>query len=186
MGALFQSVAARTAGYATVNFADATTVTLLVWIGVMAIGGASGSAAGGITLNTTGVVSVAAYSALRGRPEAQIFGRRIATALVLRAMGIVALFLMVYFVITVALVISEDAILGQPFSTAALMFESMSALATVGLSAGMTPELSDAGKVILVIAMFIGRIGPLSFAYILQNRQRPRHYRYPEEGVRIG
>lgn len=186
MAAVFQSVAARTAGYATVDFADVTTVTLLVWIGVMAIGGASGSTAGGIKLTTTGVVSVAVLSALRGNDEAQVFGRRISHALIFRAMGIIALFLVFYFAITIALAISEDAILGQQYSTAALLFESMSALATTGLSAGMTPALSEAGKVILVIAMFIGRIGPLTFAYALQGRQRPTRYRYPEEPVRIG
>lgn len=186
MGAIFQSMASRTAGYATVNFSEVTTVTLLVWIGMMAIGGASGSTAGGIKLTTTGVVSVAVISALRGHTETQVFGRRIASALVFRAMSIIAVFLILYFVVTVSLAISEDAILGQQFTTAALLFESMSALATTGLSAGITPELSNAGKVILVIAMFIGRIGPLSLAFALQNRQRPPRYRYTEEPVRIG
>ena len=186
MSAVFQSVAARSAGYSTVNFADVTTVTLLVWIGVMAIGGASGSTAGGIKLTTTGVVSVAVISALRGHEETQVFGRRIAHGLVFRAMGVIALFMIFYFAITISLAITERGILGDQFTTAALMFEAMSALATTGLSAGMTPELSNAGKVILTIAMFVGRIGPLSFAYAFQGRQNPPRYRYTEEPVRIG
>ncbi len=186
MSSVFQSVAARTAGYSTVSFGEVTTVTLLVWIGVMAIGGASGSTAGGIKLSTTGVVAMAVITALRGYSEVQIFGRRIAAALVFRSMGIIALFLVIYFAITIALAITEDEILGEQFTTAALLFESMSALATTGLSTGMTTELSDAGKVIVVVAMFIGRIGPLSFAYALQGRQRPPRYRYTEEAVRIG
>lgn len=186
MSAIFQSVSARTGGYATVNFAEVSTVTLLIWIGVMAIGGASGSTAGGIKLTTTGVVSVAVLSALRGQTETQVFGRRIAPALIFRAMGIIALYLIIYFVVTISLTITEADLLGGQFTTADLLFESMSALSTTGLSAGMTPDLSSAGKVILVIAMFIGRIGPLSFAYALQGRQRPPRYRYPEEPVRIG
>ena len=186
MASVFQSVAARSGGYATVDFASVTTVTLLIWLGIMAIGGASGSTAGGIKLTTTGVVSVAVLSALRGHTESQVFGRRIASALVFRSMGIIALFMMLYFFVTISLAITESSILGERFTTAALLFESMSALATTGLSTGLSAEVSNAGKVILALAMFIGRIGPLSFAYALQGRQRPPRYRYSEEPVRIG
>jgi trk system potassium uptake protein TrkH len=66
------------------------------------------------------------------------------------------------------------------------MFEAMSALATVGLSTGITPGLTTAGKIVLCLAMFAGRLGPLTIAYALQRHQRPARYRFPEEPVRIG
>ncbi len=186
MGAVFQSIAARTAGFTTVNFGQAVTVTLLIWLGLMAIGGAAGSTAGGVHLTTVGVVGTAVVSALRGHSEIEIFGRRINPALVFRSMAVIALYLVFYLLVTVSLVISEAALLGDRFSVAALMFEAMSALATVGLSAGMTPELSDAGKVILALAMFMGRVGPLTVAYALQGHQRSLRYRFTEEPIRLG
>jgi trk system potassium uptake protein TrkH len=67
-----------------------------------------------------------------------------------------------------------------------MMFETMSAMATVGLSTGITTELSTAGKLILCVAMFVGRLGPLTAVYALQQRQRPARYRYPEASIRIG
>jgi len=186
MSAIFQSVAARTAGFTTVNFGQAATVTLLVWLGIMAIGGASGSTAGGIKMTTVGVIVVAVVSALRGNTDVHIFGRRLGAPLIFRAMAVIVLYMTIYFFVTMALVISDGPLLEDRFSTAGLLFESMSALATVGLTTGITPELSDAGKVILAIGMFLGRIGPLSFAYALQGRQHPPRFRYPEVPVRIG
>ncbi len=187
MSALFQSVAARTGGYATVNFAEVTTVTLLIWIGVMAIGGASGSTAGGIKLSTVGVVAVAVLSALRGQSETQVFARRLAPTLVFRAIAVMTVFVLLYFVVVISLTITEaDLMASGRYTTEQLLFEAMSALATTGLSTGLTTELSDIGKVILVLTMFVGRLGPLSLAYALQGRQSPLRYRFPEEPVRIG
>jgi trk system potassium uptake protein TrkH len=186
MSAMFQSVAARTGGYATVNFAEVTTVTLLVWVGVMAIGGASGSTAGGIKLSTIGVIAVAVLSALRGQSETQIFGRRLASALVFRAMAVTTVFIVIYFAVVVSLSVTESHLIHDRYTTEQLLFEAMSALATTGLSTGLTAELSDMGKVIIVLAMFAGRLGPLSLAYALQGRQSPSRYRFPEEPVRIG
>ena len=186
MSAIFQSVSARTAGFGTVDFGHATNATLLSWIGVMGIGGAAGSTAGGVRLATFGVVVYAVLSALRGHTETQVFGRRLAPTLIFRAMAIITGYMAIYFVATIALAITQDDLINQRFSTASLMFETMSGLATVGLTTGITPEISNTGKVILALTMFLGRIGPLSFAYALQGRQRPPRYRYPEEAVRIG
>lgn len=186
MAALFQSVSARTAGYASVNFADLHTVTLFVWIGIMLIGGASGSTAGGIKLSTVGVVVAAVVSTLRGREEPTVFGRRLATPLVLRAMAVIALMFVTHFAVTVLLATTEDLIGNNDVSFIALMFEAMSALATVGLSTGITPSLSTAGKLVLCAAMFFGRLGPLTAVYALQRHQRPVRYRLPIAPVRIG
>jgi trk system potassium uptake protein TrkH len=186
LAALFQSVSARTAGYASVNFADAHALTLFVWVAIMMVGGASGSTAGGVKLATLGVVMAAVVSTVRGRSEATAFGRRIETLVIYRAMAIIALFMLVHFLVTAALGISEDLFGGRDSSFIALMFEAMSAMATVGLTTGITPTMTTAGKLILCVAMLFGRLGPLTAAYALQRRQARVAYRLPVAPVRIG
>jgi trk system potassium uptake protein TrkH len=186
MNALFQSVAARTAGYASINFGDAHPSTLFLWIAIMFVGGAAGSTAGGIKLATLAILVLAVLSTLRGQAEPQAFGRRIATTLVFRAMAIVALFLAVHFALTLALAITEDVFNDQSIGFVDLMYETMSGLATVGLTTGITPSLSTPGKIVLCLAMFFGRLGPLTAAYALQRRQRFVKYRFPEAAIRLG
>jgi trk system potassium uptake protein TrkH len=186
LGALFQSVASRSAGYTTVDWNLANPLTLFFCLGLMFIGGASGSTAGGVRLNTVGVVVVAVLSTLRGNPETQIWGRRIATPLVFRAVTVIAIFLLLYGVITVLLSTAEHHVAHRETGMIHLMFEAMSALATVGVSTGITPALTVAGKLILCAAMFVGRLGPLTAVYALQRHQRPERYRFPEQAVRIG
>lgn len=186
MNGLFQAIAARTAGFATINFSEAHPSTLFLWVGVMLVGGAAGSTAGGIKLATLAVLLLAVISTLRGQEEPQAFGRRISSSIVFRSLTIVALFMMTHFVLSLALAITEDVYNNASFSFAALMFEAMSGLATVGLSTGITPELSIPGKVVLFIAMFVGRLGPITTAYALQRRQEAARYRFPEANVRLG
>jgi trk system potassium uptake protein TrkH len=186
LAALFQSVAARTAGFTTVDWNLAHPLTLFFWLGLMFIGGASGSTAGGVRLNTVGVVVAAVLSTLRGNPETQVWGRRIATPLVFRAVTVIAISLLLYGAVTVLLATAEHHIGHRETGMIHLMFESMSALATVGLSTGITPALTAAGKIILCAAMFVGRLGPLTAVYALQRHQRSERYRFPEEAVRIG
>ena len=186
LAALFQSVSARSAGFATVDFAEVHQVTLFIWVAVMLAGGAAGSTAGGVKLATIGVVVAAVVSTLRGQEETQLFGRRVPTPVVFRAMAVIAVMLAVHFVATAALAATEAIAGGQEFGFIALMFETMSALATVGASTGITPDLSTAGKLVLCATMFFGRLGPLTVAYALQRRQRPARYRFPASAVRIG
>jgi trk system potassium uptake protein TrkH len=186
LAALFQSISARTAGFATVDFSNLHLVTLFVWIGVMLVGGASGSTAGGVKLTTLGVIAIAVVSSLRGQEEPQIFGRRIPTAMIFRAMAVVTLMMTVHFVATALLAVTEDVWGREDLSFIAMMFETMSALATVGLSTGITPSLTDPGKLVLCVVMFFGRLGPLTAAYALQRRQRPARYRFPVAQLRIG
>jgi trk system potassium uptake protein TrkH len=186
LAAVFQSVAARTAGFATVNIADLHTLTLFVWVGIMLVGGASGSTAGGVKLTTVGVVVAAVLSTLRGREEPHLFGRRLTTPLVFRAMTVIVLMMLAHFLTTGLLAATEDLLADNEVSFIALMFEAMSALATVGLSTGITPSLSTAGKLVLCGAMFFGRLGPLTAAYALQRRDQPVPFRLPVAPVRIG
>jgi trk system potassium uptake protein TrkH len=185
LAALFQSVSARTAGYATVSFADVTNITLFTWVAVMFVGGASGSTAGGVKLTTVGVVALAVVSTVRGQPEPQVFGRRIPSLLIYRAMAVIALMFLAHFAATLALTISQH-LSGGDEAFIALLFEAMSALATAGLSTGITPDLATPAKLILCLTMIFGRLGPLTAAYALQVRQHAVRYRFPEEPVRIG
>jgi len=186
MAALFQSVATRSGGFATVNLGLASEATLFVLMMMMAIGGAPGSTAGGARLTTVAAVAVAVVATLRGQPEPQVFGRRIPTPIIFRAMAVVALFGVAHFVATLALALTENVVGGKGLAFIALTFEAMSALSTNGLSTGITPALSAAGKIVLCATMFLGRVGPLAVVYALQKRQTRVRYRFPEASLRIG
>jgi trk system potassium uptake protein len=186
LASLFQSASARSAGFSSIDWALVNPLTLFFWLGLMFIGGASGSTSGGVRLNTVGVVLAAVASTLRGNAETQIWGRRIATPLIFRAVTVIALFLLIYGVGTVALSTSEHHVGDRETGMFDLMFETMSALATTGVSTGITPTLTSAGKLILCALMLVGHLGPLITVYALQRRQHPERYRFPEEAVRIG
>jgi trk system potassium uptake protein TrkH len=186
MTALFQSVSARTAGYASVNLGDARDSTLFLWIGLMMIGGASGSTAGGVKLATVAIVVLAIISTVRGQQATQITGRRIPSSQIFQATAVIAIFLITHFLLTLLLAVVESTMGQGDLKFLAVMFETMSAAATVGLSTGITPESSGLGKFILCIAMFFGRLGPLTLAYALTRKQRPARYLLAEEPVRIG
>lgn len=186
VASFFQSVSARTAGFATISYGEAHPATLFLWIALMAIGGASGSTAGGIKLTTFALLILAIISTVRGQTEPQFSGRRVPTQLVFRAMTIAALFVIVHFLLTLVLALTEDVIASGEFGFLPLMFETMSALATVGVSTGITGDLTTAGKLVLCVAMFVGRLGPLTVMYALQRRESPKSYDYPEAYVRLG
>jgi trk system potassium uptake protein TrkH len=183
---LFQSASARSAGFNSVEWSLVNPLTLFFWLGLMFIGGASGSTSGGVRLNTVGVVLAAVASTLRGTPETELWGRRIAAPIVFRAVTVIVIFLLVYGVGAAGLSVAEHKFSHQETPMLELMFEAMSALATVGLSTGITPTLSAVSKIILCVLMFVGHLGPLVTVYALQRRQRPHRYRFPEEAVRIG
>jgi trk system potassium uptake protein len=186
LASLFQSASARSAGFSSIDWALVNPLTLFFWLGLMFIGGASGSTSGGVRLNTVGVVLAAVASTLRGNAEIQIWGRRIATPLIFRAVTVIALFLLIYGVGVVALSIAEHHVGDRETGMFDLMFEAMSALATTGVSTGVTPTFTATGKLILCALMLVGHLGPLVTVYALQRRQRPERYRFPDEAVRIG
>jgi trk system potassium uptake protein TrkH len=186
LASLFQSASARSAGFSTIDWPLAHPLTLFFWLGLMFVGGASGSTSGGVRLSTVGVVLAAVASTLRGNAETQLWGRRIATPIIFRAVTVIVIFLLVYGVGVAMLSIAEHHISHRATGMIDLMFEAMSALGTVGVSTGVTPFLSATGKLVLCALMFVGHLGPLITVYALQRRQRPERYRFPEEAVRIG
>ncbi len=180
LSAFFQSVTPRTAGFTTVDIGQIADYSLFFTILLMFVGGASGSTAGGIKVNTFGMLLATIWSLLRGREHASAYGREFASQQVNRALAVVMLSLGFVTVVVFLLTVTEG------FSFLRLLFETVSAFGTVGLSTGITPELSLAGRLIVTVTMFAGRLGPLALALSLIQRQRVTTMRYPQENVRIG
>ena len=180
VNALFQSATARTAGFNALPIGSLAELSLLVTMALMFIGGASGSTAGGIKVNTFALLLVAIISAARGEPAATAFGRRVPHVVVYRAVAVALLSIAVAFVLFFALSLFAG---GTLIDRA---FETISALGTVGLSTGITPQLPDPARVVLIVGMFIGRLGPLTLVLALAARSRSLPYRPAVETMRIG
>ncbi len=177
---LFQSVTARTAGFNTCDFGALSSATLMVVIILMFIGASPGSTGGGIKTTTVAVLWSAIMSGLRKRPDSELYRRTIPAEVIQKALSVLIISLVVVLAFGLVLLYYEN----QPF--ASVMFETVSAFGTVGLSTGITPNLSTAGKVALTLLMFMGRLGPLTIAYAFLRQRRPAQYRYAEERVMIG
>jgi len=183
LGALFQSITARTAGFNTVNISRLSPSSRFILILLMFIGGSPGSTAGGIKTVTFAVVVMAAVAALRKRTEVEMFRRSVRIVVVGRAITVTLLFAAVLFCSTLVLSITEN---GNGFGMSDIMFEAASALGTVGLTTGITPSLTSWGKVIIILVMLIGRLGPLTLLAMLTFNLKPVRYNYPEEAVIVG
>jgi len=184
--AFFQSVVSRTAGFNTVRIGDLTPSSKLTLMLLMFIGGSSGSTAGGIKTTTLAVVLAAVVATLRRRTELEMFHRAIRGAVLRRAVTVVVLFVVAIFLATMALTITERSRYPDDFTLMDIVFEVVSAICTVGLSTGVTPALTDAGKLIIIAVMLIGRLGPLTLLAALTFNLRPARYDYPQEVVAVG
>ena len=180
LGAFFQAVTLRTAGFSTVSFASLTTATLLMMIFVMFAGGASGSTAGGIKLNTVAVVFAFFRSFLKNDRTVVIKKMSIPDEQVKKAFLIFGFGLSIVSAAVFVLTITET----LPFLPMA--FETVSAFATVGLSTGITAQFSIAGKLILIFLMFIGRVGPLTILTAAGKKEHSNTVEYPYGAISIG
>ncbi|HSH22064.1 MAG TPA: potassium transporter TrkG [Candidatus Caenarcaniphilales bacterium] len=178
--ALFESVTLRTAGYSALDTAALLQPSLFVVMALMFIGGASGSTAGGIKVNTFSVLLIAILSTALGRPSAEAFGRRIQHVVVYRALTVALLSIALLFLLGFWLEVFSEAAFTD------VLFETVSALATVGASRGITGSLPDPAHLLLIAAMFVGRLGPLTLVLALTARARPVAYRPAVESIRIG
>ncbi len=181
--ALFQSITARTAGFNTIKISALSASSKLVLILLMFIGGSPGSTAGGIKTVTLVVVIMTVYATLRKREEVEMFKRSIRVVVVGRAVTITLLFVAVLFGASLALSITENA---NGFTMSDIMFEAGSALGTVGLTTGITPFLTTAGKLVIIATMLIGRLGPLTLLAALTFNLKPAQYNYPDEAIIVG
>ncbi len=180
VNAMFHSVVARTAGFDSLHVGNLKDETQFLLMGLMYIGGASGSTAGGIKITTMAVLVLATLAAVQGYEHASAFGARFGHRLVYRALSVAVLSLLVIFVATFVLTITETVLFREA------LFEVVSAFATVGLTTGITPDLSMTGKVIIILVMYVGRLGPLTLAYVLAQRVREPSYQLPERDIGIG
>ncbi|MFZ5643264.1 MAG: TrkH family potassium uptake protein [Bacillota bacterium] len=180
MGSYFQAVSPRTAGFNTIDLNSLFISTQLLIMFLMFVGASPGSTGGGIKTTTFTLLLLAIYSNLRGKRETELFKRTVETEVVLRALSIALLALFFVFAVTFLLSITQQADFMK------ILFEVVSALGTVGLSLGLTTELTDLGRVLIMITMFVGRLGPLTlgYAFIYQNRQP--ELKYPSTKIMIG
>jgi trk system potassium uptake protein TrkH len=181
--AFFQSVTARTAGFNTIDINALSVPAKMILIILMFIGGSPGGTAGGIKTVTLAIIVMAVYATVRKRAEVEIFKRCVPLVTIGKALTVVSLFTVVLFSATFLLTITER---HNNFDASAIMFEATSALGTVGLSCGITPSLTTAGKIIIIITMLIGRLGPLTLLAVLTFNIKPTRYNYPTEAVVVG
>lgn len=180
-GAFYQAVTPRTAGSNTLNIPDLKQSTLFLIIFLMFIGASPGSTGGGIKTTTFAVLIGAVKSQIRGREDVTFFDRRMDPGIISKSLTVTLISLFLVVLITMVLTITEE---GKDFLM--IFFETVSAFSTVGLSMGLTPELSSFGKILITITMFAGRIGPLTLAFAIAKKRKEDHYRYPAGKVMIG
>lgn len=179
MAAFFQSATTRTAGFNTIDIASMAPASLFFMAVLMFIGAGSTSTGGGIKVSTFAVAIIATKTFLRGQKDFNIFKRRILPETVLRSLAIIVVSFFLLMSAMFILMITE----GAPYQL--IMFETLSAFSTVGLSVGLTQELTDAGKLVMCFVMLIGRIGPLTMAYLLTSAKITK-LRYPDDDVITG
>lgn len=180
LNAFFQSVTSRTSGFNAINIGGMTDYALFIIMLLMFIGGASGSTAGGIKVNTFGLIIATILSSVRGREYPSAFNREFNNQQIFRALAVLVISLGVVALAVFILAITEK------FSFLAILFETVSAFGTVGLSTGITPELSIPGRLVIIILMFIGRLGPLTLTLAMVRAQKVSPFRHPKEIIRIG
>ncbi len=192
LNAAFLSVTSRTAGFNTIVTSSLSNGTLFFIIGLMFIGGCPGSTAGGVKVNTVFVLICFVVSQFKGAGSASFSKRKISTDIIYKSAAIiltsVALIMFAVFILQISESINQHCIPGQERGNfIVLLFEAVSAFGTVGLSAGMTSALSGLSKCVLIVLMFIGRIGPLTLAFALQRiSNKTSAFEYPEEDIFIG
>jgi len=177
LAAVFQSVTPRSGGFATVDMTALAPGSIFVMIALMFIGANSGSTGGGIKTSTFAILLVSAWNLIRGRTELIAFGRQIVPENVVRAGTITTIYTLLVFTGFFLMLVTNPALGFTP-----LLFETVSAAATVGLSLDVTHRLNDAGLIVLCALMYLGRIGPVTFALALNLRETSRGViKYPPE-----
>ncbi|TCX48919.1 TrkH family potassium uptake protein [Dehalobacter sp. 14DCB1] len=181
LSSLFQSVTPRTAGFNTVNISALQDTTIFLMIVSMFIGASPGSTGGGIKTTTFVAIMLSVFSTFRNKGQVTVRGRSIPGEVIRKAVAIVALSVMWVVLVTGLLTITEDADLTT------LLFESVSAFGTVGLSLGITSGLTFFGKILIILTMFIGRVGLLTIAFSIgKGNHSDNQVKYPESKIMVG
>lgn len=179
--AFFQSVTTRTAGFATVPQQNLTNASAFISILLMFIGGSPVGTAGGIKTVTIAVLFVAAFATIKNKEDAVLFQRRISKQAINKAVAVVCTSFLILFASTVLLAAITDA------AALDIVYETVSATATVGLTRDLTPKLNMMGKIIIIITMYLGRVGPISLMLAFHTRKEDRHMiKNPTEEISVG
>lgn len=176
----FQSVTMRTAGFNTIDISRFSSASVLMALALMFIGASPGSTGGGVKTTTFTVMVLSVVSMLRGKRDLTIFNRKIAESNAREATTLLSLAASIVFAIVFILLLIEP----LPFEK--VLFEAISAFGTVGLSMGITSDLSYSGRVLITLLMYIGRIGPLTMIYAFSIRKRQPNVNFAEEKIAIG
>ncbi|NIK70158.1 TrkH family potassium uptake protein [Paenibacillus sp. BK720] len=180
LASFFQSVTPRTAGANTLDYTQLRQATVFFTVILMFIGASPGSTGGGIKTTTFTTMVGAVIAMIRGREDIVLFHYRLGKDRIFKALTITMLSLTLVILVTMLLSTTED----QQFLK--ILFETTSAFGTVGLTTGITPELTFFGKIVIALTMFAGRLGPLTLAYALGPKTEKELYRYPEGKITIG
>ncbi|MCR5690897.1 MAG: TrkH family potassium uptake protein [Eubacterium sp.] len=180
LASLFQSVTTRTAGFAGISQSGMREATSFICCILMFIGGSPSGTAGGIKTTTVAVLTLTVYSIIKGRRDTEIFERKISSDNVRKALSV----FMVSFLAMLISVMLLSAVQEEPFMDC--FYESVSAIATVGLSRDMTANLNELGKIIIIVTMYLGRIGPISLALFFNAKKFPNLKKYKTENISIG
>ncbi len=180
IASLFQAIALRTAGFSSVSYALLTVPTVLMCILWMFIGASPGSTGGGIKTTTAAIAVAAIRSMLRGRDDVEILNRRMSPAIVARSLSIVLIGGMVVLLFSMLLAGTQHIAFDK------LLFEVVSAFGTVGLSMDITPQLDNVGRILIILLMYIGRIGPLTLALAIGERETRKGFRLPAGRIAVG
>ncbi|MBP1962509.1 TrkH family potassium uptake protein [Paenibacillus aceris] len=180
LASFFQSVAPRTAGPNTVDIGALRQASQFFIVILMFIGASPGSTGGGIKTTTFTILISAIVTMIRGKEDIVIFRYRLAKDRILKAITLTMIALFLVIIVTMLLSTTEDSQLLK------ILFEVTSAFGTVGLTMGLTPDLTTFGKILISLTMFAGRLGPITLAYALQPKQEKELFRYPEGKITIG
>ena len=181
VNSIVASISPRTAGINSVPIDKMTTTSKFVTVILMFIGGSPGSTAGGLKTSTLGIILCTAISVIRGKENADIFGRTIPRGLQLKAITLLIIGMGLVMTVTMMLTIAEP---NEAFLD--VLYEATSAFGTVGLTTGVTQRLSEPGKIIIITLMYLGRVGPLTVVMAIVSKKKGANYKYPEGKILIG
>ena len=180
LASMFQSVTTRTAGFLTFSQTNMRGTTVIVCMFLMFIGGSSIGTAGGIKTTTFAILALSTLSTIKGQKHLVAFHKTVPHKTVQKALAVTSVSFLVLCTAILALSVAENGPLTD------IAYEVTSAIATVGLSRDYTAELNLAGKIIIILCMYLGRIGPISMAIAISNREKPSLLSYPHEDVTVG
>jgi len=185
IASFFQSITPRTAGFNTIDTSGLRFSTSFFVMILMFIGGSPGSTAGGIKTTTFSIIAISTYRLVMGYEDIETLKKRIDLRTVIRAISVVTISITIVFSIGIVLLITES---GSGFGFQDVLFEVISAFGTVGLSRGLTPSLTNIGRILITLTMFVGRIGPLTIAFAIAQKQDKNigNYRYPIGKTLVG